>query len=345
MMNYPNPWSVQIESVEGCNRRCRFCGIHSLYREKKDIGYKFMSAETADLISKDLGKWLPKIRIEFALQGEPLLNPDIEKILQSFRNHFPKCQLMMTSNTDVLRKRKYDFDGVKLFRLFQSGLNIFVADYYGEDNDPSYEEFYQGFKTVSEINGIPLFDFYKDRPLVWAYEGFKHQKIVVIDNTFDRNIQRNMNNQAGNTRPEFYPDVSFKKKISNKINKRCPLPFRELVIKHDGSVPMCCMDWQRENLMGKFPEQSFKDIWNGIQINRVRKLLFNKRRDLIVPCMRCDYNGLKVGLVSDSDKLNNIEPSNQNLIQISKDLRKEQLDNSKKYGSNRYANDPFIYRQ
>lgn len=339
---YPNPWSIQIESTEGCNRRCRFCGIHSLYREKADMTYKFMTVETADLISQDLDEWLPKIRIEFALQGEPLLNPNITKILEKFRNNFPKCQLMMTSNTDMLRKGK-NFDTKKLMKLFTSGLNIFVADYYGEKFDPTYQEFYSAFELMSKEIGVPLFDFYKDKPTVWGYENERHQKIVTIDNTAERDMLRTMNNQAGNTNPDFFQDISFKNRISLRMNKRCPLPFREMVIKHDGSVMMCCMDWQRENIVGKFPEQSFEEIWNSMQLNRIRKILYNKRRDLIVPCVRCDYMGLKSGLIVEPDKLMDMEPTNENLLQISKDLRKEQLENQEKYHTNRYSKKPFMY--
>ena len=99
------PWSVHVELSEGCNRRCKFCGIHSLYREGF-IPYKFMSVETAKNIAKSLNTWLDKCRIEFAMQGEPLLNPNSTKIFNAFRTHFPKAQILLTSNIDMIRTPK-----------------------------------------------------------------------------------------------------------------------------------------------------------------------------------------------------------------------------------------------
>jgi hypothetical protein len=100
-----------------------------------------MTIETAYEISKNLNEWLPGIRIEFALQGEPLLNRKAPLILQKFREEFNTCQLQLTSNMDPLRKGQKDFSTQKISELFKNGLNILVADYYGETFDLSYGEF------------------------------------------------------------------------------------------------------------------------------------------------------------------------------------------------------------
>lgn len=328
----PNPWSVQIELTEGCNRRCGFCGIHSLYRAKEDMTYKFMTPEMGRAIARDLGSWLPKIRIELALQGEPLLNKHVPEILFGFRSEFNRCQLMMTSNMDALRTGS-GFKADKIMELFRCGLNILVADYYGEHTDMPYEQFVTEIKKAS--NGVPVFDFYEDNPKVWAYEGADVAKIVIIDNTESRNVNRTLNNQAGNTRPEYYMQRGAEMPQLPKM-ARCHLPFREISIKHDGSVPLCCMDWGKEHLMGKFPEQSLKEIWNGMHAYYVRTLLYNKRRDLISPCNRCDYHPVKVGL------LQNPEPDQPvDLEAMAKQAYKLQKGNWPL--RNKYAGRPFVY--
>ena len=185
---------------------------------------------------KILNGWLGKCRIEFAMQGEPLLNPDVYKIIKAFRDYFPKSQLMITTNCDPISNTK-GFDQNKIKKIFQCGLNMFVADYY-EPNRYTYNEFFSKWND-NEL-GIPTFDFFKDNPKVWAYESPTMQKIVVIDNTETRNFYRNLNNQAGNLDPQFV-DVKGYHIGDLPLKKRCHLPFREMAIKHDGALMMCCM--------------------------------------------------------------------------------------------------------
>jgi MoaA/NifB/PqqE/SkfB family radical SAM enzyme len=334
--SYPAPSLIQLEMTEGCNRRCSFCGIHSLYRNKMDIRYKFVTVETAYKISKDLNDWLPKIRIECALEGEPLLNKNASLILQAFREEFNKCQLQVTSNMDSLKKGKKEFNDKKIDELFKSGLNILVADYYGESFDMSYNEFFEGLNKAS--NGLPVYDYYEDKVNPWTYHGNDISMIIVIDNTHERDEQRLLNNQAGNIDPELVRINNLQTDIQNlpKLAK-CQQPFLEMFIKHDGAVPFCCMDWNREHIIGKFPEDGkYKEIWNKYHFNLIRKLLYEQRRDLLTPCNRCNYKGHK--LDSLKDPFNDI---NLDLKYISNIVKKMQIENLKY--ANKYATQPFKY--
>ena len=239
---------------------------------------------------------------------------------------------MVTSNTDPLGKV---FNQEKIKRLFQFGVNILVADYYGEKDDMSYEEFCNGFKA--NTLGIPVYDIYKDKPTIWGYVGYDAAYIVTIDNTIERGFSRDLNNQAGNTSPELIKRDGYTlEKLP--LMKRCHLPFREMAIRHDGTVPICCMDWQKEMIMGKFPETSLKEIWEGKIFRMTRSLLFNKRRDLLNPCDRCNYHPVKVGLVEDP-----YPEGHPNVIFTAKSLKNDQ--NHFKSLKNKYADKPFDYSE
>jgi MoaA/NifB/PqqE/SkfB family radical SAM enzyme len=333
-MDYPKPWSVQIELTEGCNRRCTFCGIHSLYREKGDVHYKHMSVEKAKMIAKDLNQWLGKCRIEFAMQGEPLLNPHVYKIIKAFRDYFPKAQLMITTNCDPI-STKDGFDQEKVKKIFQCGLNMFVADYY-QPNRYSYEEFFSKWNETKL--GIPCFDYFKDKPTVWGYESPSMQKIVVINNTETRDFNREMNNQAGNLDPQFV-DVKGYHVGDLPVKKRCHLPFREMAIKHDGALALCCMDWQRESIIGKFPELSYKEIWESDPMNKARGLLWSKERGMLSPCNRCNYHPNKVGLITNPYD----EEDMPDMKELARGFRQHQ--NKMKEEENKYARKPFVYKK
>ncbi len=334
----PHPWSIQLEMTEGCNRRCSFCGIHSLYREREDEKYKFMTPELAEQLAKNLSKWFygkKGKRLEFALQGEPLLNRKAGEIIMAFRTYYNNAQLMITSNLDPLRLG-VGFSASKIFDLFKCGLNILVCDYYGEKFDMTYEQFFDEIKIVGDIIGVPVQDFYDDHPKVWSFDSPNKQRIVVIDNTATRDAHRIQNNQAGNTKPELI-QINLLNKMQLPRMTRCQQPFREMSIKHDGAIPLCCMDWSREHIIGKFPEDgTLEQIWSSLHFRSVRNLLFNKRRDLLSPCNRCDYRGHRVGLIKPPDM------EDYNILNSADFVKQNQEINIKKYG-NKYANIPFVY--
>lgn len=343
---YPKPWILQVEMTEGCNRRCFFCGIHTLYKDKERKSlYKYMSLPDAWSISGSLGSWLAKPRIEFALQGEPMLNPDCVGIINAFRTELPKSQLLITTNCDPVRS-KDGFNGKKIGKMFRAGLNIFVADYYGEKTDMSYDDFCTGLKNAAAESGIPgladrTFDFYAEsnpeHAKIWGYQGHDISKIVIIDNTANRNVNRTLNNQSGNTDPDqIIKNVGldeYNKMVDGLPKmKRCEQPFRSLSIKYDGAVPICCMDWGREHIMGKFPEDgSFEDIWNSQHYKNVRTLIFHKRRDAMSPCLRCDYHGYRVGLVENPDP--SFVPDVTNIKRLGHEVGKYQFKRMHKYAN------------
>jgi len=276
---FPDPWAIQVEPVFGCTRLCRFCGLRSVKPDKP----KFMSIELAYKISKELGEWFEKKRVEFALRGEPTLHPQITDIISTFRDNFPKGQFLIATNGDIIKN-----NGELVDKLFASGLNILLIDIY-DDNYSWWKEYVRTF-------GIRYYEFYRDGMNPYRYHGFKKKFIVLMDSVARnkrKHIVRYLNNQAGNV---FAPELGLAPLIRPK-KQRCQIPFREISIFYDGTVPICCMDYREECVLGKFPDQSLKDIWYGDNAYLVRCHLYDKRRDLITPCKRCDYVGKKVGLL------------------------------------------------
>ena len=74
--------------------------------------------------------------------------------------------------------------------------------------------------------------------------------------------RRKLNNQAGYVREDFARELRIPI-LLKPLRKKCSNVFRELVIKHDGAVTACCMDWQRKLIIGRFPDQSLEEIWNS----------------------------------------------------------------------------------
>src|SRR5580765_2518673 len=91
------PFSLQIETTQGCNLFCTFCGLRGI-QEKSGGPYRFMTKEIlTSLITQvtDLG-WNP--RVEFAMHGEPTMHPDYIGMVALAYSIHPKLQLMLTTN-------------------------------------------------------------------------------------------------------------------------------------------------------------------------------------------------------------------------------------------------------
>jgi len=261
------------------------------------VKYNFLTPQLAENIAKNLYEWLGKIRIEFSLQGEPLLNPNALDIISIFRKTLPKGQLQLTTNGDFFFSAgQHGINFPKVAQLFDAGINIVLMDYYG--NAGSYPVFFKELETFSSSAGISCYDFYADGISPWRYRAPNIKEIIVVDKiTRHRSkTNRSINNQAGNAKPVFLEE--YKDLVELPISSRCSNPFRELVVKYDGVVAGCCMDWQREMVMGASEGEDLREIWLCRQFQLFRKFLWEKQR-LVVPCVRCDHKGQKVGLLLD----------------------------------------------
>src|SRR3990167_11135185 len=121
------PFAVQIELSEGCNLYCDFCGLQGI-RTIKEKNFKFMTMATAANIADQLAKYKWTARLEFAMHGEPTMNPNYIDIIKRFRKVLPRSQIMMTSNGGGLLRPPGVVDS--LIELFEAGLNIFAFDAY-----------------------------------------------------------------------------------------------------------------------------------------------------------------------------------------------------------------------
>lgn len=282
-MKYPNPWSCQVEITRNCSRRCSMCGINSTGWKLGE--YEFMTTELAEKIAIELNNWLGKLRIEFALQGEPLANPRAAEIIKIFRDKFPKSQLLISTNGDFLTRELAE-------NLFNNGLNILLVNCYDKYTKPRIQEILAPLTCYPEKStNIPSLDFYKDKPKVYCYQGNNFKEIIYIDSVINNDgisKIRKLNNQG-----------SYGNNYSGKIlplKNSCSNVFREIVIKANGDIMSCCMDWLKKQPVGKFPEKSLKEIWEGEKFNNIRKQLYNYDRTNLELCKGCDYVGFKVGI-------------------------------------------------
>lgn len=86
-----------------------------------------------------------------------------------------------------------------------------------------------------------------------------------------------------NTRGGQSPN-NHKKEI---LNMSCVLPFKQLVIRPDGKISLCCNDPLGKFTLGDLNKQSLIEIWNSKKYNIIRNKL-KRGRKYIYLCKYCD---------------------------------------------------------
>lgn len=273
------PFMLDIELTEGCNLRCDFCGIQAI---REDVGgYKFMTLKTAEAISEgaSLAGWTS--RMELSGHGEPSLNPHKVDIVRALRSHNKRNQITFTSNGIGFLK---DTTSI-ITALFDAGLNILILDDYAHVTIVD--------KLLKRYTGdIPVYTYPKDGP---DYNPYRRKKpgtkmIVVLPDLAQTatGVHSTVNNRAGQGAPPS--DVAE--------GKRCVKPFRDMVIRWDGSVNSCCNDYRGVIKVGNVNNTSTRALWNGDVFKSLRRYLYNGMREW-APCKGCDFVGLRPGLLPD----------------------------------------------
>ena len=296
MESQPPPFCIQLELTEGCNLACSFCGIAHIrdnqangpenIKGKNSHPYKFLTLEKAEKLAikiksaKDDYKWNP--RIEMAMHGEPSMNPNYKEIVKVFREHLPTTHLQMTTNGGGLLKGSLNEN---INELLEAGINVLLLDNY------------EGIKICDKVRlrykgPYPMYEYPRDKLANPHRRRKAKDHDIVITQDIEHASKGNhstLNNHAGGSFPR-----------NNKADgKRCAKVFREMSIRWDGNVAICCNDWPGFYRIGNvLALASLEELWQSQYFNAARKKLYHGERDF-GPCQGCDALSYRPGLLPD----------------------------------------------
>ena len=299
------PFAIQIELSKGCNLQCSFCGING-FQTKPNSNYDFMTWHTAQLIAEEISFAGWNSRIEFAMHGEPTMNPDWFQIIAAFRELLPKHQLMLTSNGGGIVMSK-DIQGT-IENYFDSGGTILALDeYQGINLIPKIKSQLDEFEL--EDKGITVYNYPVDKKGN-PHQRTKHKFITFIApiDVSNKGTHSSLNNHCG----------SGDKLDMSTSNKRCAKPFREMSFNWDGSVNLCCNDFIGEYHCGNIHDDNvtIEDIWNNEYFESARTFLMVADRNALRPCRGCTAKSHRVGLLPDKFGKVDLPEPNENDAKI-----------------------------
>lgn len=279
------PNCIQVEPSEGCTIACRFCSIRALTPGPNSV-FKFMDMEVAAALGERIKAtgWNP--RIEFAMHGEPTAHPDLSGLVRTLRSYLPTNYFLLTTNgTPLIADRDQASFEAKVEALYAAGIDTIALDAYRGLKVHEYaRRMERPWLLVGDYPADTAFNPHPRR----SRKAKKLLSIVQDISYADGGTHAHLSNQGGTAGPK---DPSFQ-------GRPCALPFRELSVRWDGSIAICCNDWRGKFKLGTIVDTPLLDIWHHPAMYAARKKLVKGERDFGV-CDGCNHLSYRVGLLPD----------------------------------------------
>lgn len=267
---YTNPM-MEITTQLGCAVNCKYCPQDVFINEyiKKENAARTLSFDSYKIC---IDKLPPNTLIEFAGFTEPFFNRECIKMIQYAVEKGFKVNIFTTLRgvTDEIVDQllEIQFEEFVIHVPDEEGYSVIPID----DN---YKRVLRKLVNAKKLNG----DYYVDYA---SAQGTVPKEIKEIMGD-DIRIYVVLNDRAGNLKDT---NLYSKKNINGKIRCELAKDINHNVMLPDGRVIICSNDWGMKHVLGNLLEQSYEDIMNGEEAQRIRKAMNDETKDVIL-CRNC----------------------------------------------------------
>jgi len=276
------PWTVLIEPINSCNFACTFCP-ESLPDYHEIAGKHKMDWRTYERVIEQLTKWPQLKRLAFYCLGEPLLHPDLPKMITLAKDTGVSERIEITTNASCLTEKKS-------LELIHSGLDYLRVSIYGMTKE-KFQKTTQSQLDPDKIrHNIERFEYLRKEENTAS--PFLYLKMIDLGDTEENRLfveayepiadEICLEKQHDWTGDGLGPKTAGGRKI-------CPSPFYTSIVCADGQVTCCCVDWSKKTAIGSIHENTLQEIWNGDKAKAFRQMHLEGRRHENEACAGCTY--------------------------------------------------------
>ncbi len=270
------PGRLEITTKIGCKINCVYCPQKLLLGQY----FKENSLRKSMLTYEDFRTCIDKLpvqtRIDFSGMAEPWLNSACTDMI---------CYAVQTGHpvaiyTTLIGMKKEDFERIKDFELEEFVLHI--PDAKSNSHIVIDDNYIQLLQEV--IN------YKKDGSnLVTGYSchGEIHPQIINAVPK-DSKLITELIDRAGNLDSDY---VESKENIGEIVCVNCEDDINHNVLLPDGTILLCCMDYGMKHVLGNLLMESYEEIQNSAEAQKVRRGLAGQEQDVL--CRNCT-NGRSV---------------------------------------------------
>lgn len=279
------PINVDIEVTAACNLKCPMC-LFAMERTKggaSAVKSGFMSWELYKKIVDEAAA-IGVSAIKLVWRGEPLLHPDIVKMIQ----YAKKCGIL-----DVIINTNAVCLNDELARdLISAGLDKIIFSVDSIDKD-EYEQIRIGAKFEEVIENIKNFcEINKElgHPVLTRVQRVKMENTDEKQTDFEKFFSEIVDVTAYDECVLYGEEL---KELKEKFDKyplfRCSQLWQRIIISWNGKCFMCCEDGREEYEIGNINDESLHDIWVGERLEYARKLHRENKWYMLDRCNNCAY--------------------------------------------------------
>ncbi len=262
-----------IQTFGYCNLSCGYCPSNKISLNNKLRKETEMPWEMFEKIVYDLKTIKYTGKVGLYLFSEPLLDTKLVDRVRFLKQECPKAIPNTYTNGSLLTKQK-------IIDLMEAGMNYMWINAYNEKDDLKVEAILEDLKkTHPQYFGedVGLQNVKSTDQIIRFKRAFRDGKPTDSTGFW--------NNRGGILVGEKHPSLEEPKE------SECTQPFRQMFINIKGDMDFCCADWNSIYRFGNIMDNHILELWNNDDIQRARKALKNKRRDLLFMCDKCDCKG------------------------------------------------------
>ena len=275
MDDYP-PY-LQIEPTSICNYRCVFCFQKNKDFTKKSNGY--MGHMSLDIFKRTVDQAEGNIEfISLASRGEPLLCPDIEKMLIYAKGKF--LNLKINTNASVLDERKSH-------AILQNDVKTLVFSADAADSD-LYSSLRVNGKLSKVVSNIKQFKKIREKNYPQSKIITRVSGVQVSEKQNFKDMEKFWGNVADQVAfVDYCPWENVYDTDKNEITAPCSDLWRRMFVWWNGKINPCDVDFRSELSTGCITNNYISKLWKSVRYNKLRQDHGSKRRNTVSPCNRC----------------------------------------------------------
>lgn len=241
---------VYIEITNQCNLSCAFCsGNHRPVH--------FMTPNEFEQILKQVKVYTDYIYLH--VQGEPLLHPELHKLLDLCDQY--QMQVQLVTNGSLLSRH---FDLLEHHSLRKLSISMQSLPYQNTDPDAYMETILSWIKAAADTSVITELRFWRseelDTPLV-HYCMNRLEEVFPIQTTDRRNSLKLADRVFLSYANDFkWPSETFRSNHPSMVTGTCLGARQQLAILSDLTVVPCCLDADGQVPLGNLNENTLTEI-------------------------------------------------------------------------------------
>lgn len=258
---------IYIEITNSCNLNCSFCS--KSFRDKRN-----MSILEFENVLKKIDKYTDFIYLH--VKGEPLLHPDLDKILELLDNYNKK--VIITTNGTLLKER---LDILLKHNIYKINISL-----HSENSKESYLEDILECISILKTNTIISLRF-------WTLEENKmddktKKYISILKRYFNINEINNNTKLIDNVYVSLQNIFEWPSNANSNSDGYCLGGKSHIGILSDGSVIICCLDGEGESNLGNILHNNLESILNSEKYHNIISN-FKDNKCYLDICKKCTY--------------------------------------------------------